>query len=186
MKKILVYGSQDFGQVVKALVVKCGHEFSGFIDDFNSGNEIVGNYLQACESFSPQHFEIVIAIGYKNIKERWKIYQKVCLAGYSIPCIIHPNALISDNCKIGAGSIIMAGAIVDVNAQLEELVVVWPGVVVNHDSVIHANTFLSPNSTICGFVEVGKDCFLGAGTIVVDHRKVPDGSFVKAGSLFKG
>lgn len=186
MKKVLVYGSQDFGQVVKSLVKTCGYEFIGFIDDFNSGTEILGNYMEVCKSFSPQKFEIVIAIGYKNIRERWNVYQKVCHAGYNVPSLIHPHALISDSCNIGQGSIIMIGAILDMNVQLKELVVVWPGVVVNHDSVIHENTFLSPNSTICGFVEVGKECFLGAGTIVVDHRKVSEGSFIKAGSLFKG
>lgn len=186
MKKILVYGSQEFGQVVKALVRKCKYEFIGFIDDFNTGEEIIGSYSEVCKSFLPQDFEIVIAIGYRNIKERWDIYQKVFLDGYNVPCLVHPQAVISDSCKIGQGSIIMAGAIVDVNVQLKELVVVWPGGVVNHDSVINANTFLSPNSTVCGFAEIGKDCFLGAGTIVVDHKKVPDGSFIKAGSLFKG
>jgi len=186
LKKILVYGSRDFGQVIKALVKNCGYEFSGFIDDFNTGDEIVGKFLEVCDTFSSENYEIVIAIGYNNLKERWKIYRKVSGAGYRIPHLIHPKAYVSESCKVGEGVIIMTGAIVDINVKLAELVVLWPGVVVNHDSEINANTFLSPNSTICGFVTIGENCFLGAGAVVVDHMRVPEDSFIKAGRLFKG
>lgn len=186
LKKILIYGSRDFGQVVKALVKSCGHEFSGFIDDFNTGGEIVGNFSEVCNTFLPEQYEIVIAIGYNNLKERWKAYQKVNNAGYQVPQLIHPSAYISESCRIGQGSIIMVGAIVDINVTLSELVVLWPGVIVNHDSKVNANTFLSPGAIICGCTTVGKECFLGAGAVIVDHIMVPDESFIKAGRIFKG
>ena len=45
MKKILVYGSKGFGQVIKNLAEICGYEFSGFIDDYeSSGLGVVGDF----------------------------------------------------------------------------------------------------------------------------------------------
>ena len=41
MNPVLVYGSGMLGQLVRALAADCGRKFSGFIDDFTAGGEIV-------------------------------------------------------------------------------------------------------------------------------------------------
>jgi carbonic anhydrase/acetyltransferase-like protein (isoleucine patch superfamily) len=51
---------------------------------------------------------------------------------------------------------------------------------VSHDCSIGPNTFLSPNSTICGDCRVGGDSFVGAGAVIVSHAVVPEGSHIKA------
>ncbi len=184
MKKVLVYGSQEFGVVIKALVTRCGYEFVGFIDDYNSGEEVLGGFDQVSRRYPPASYELAIAVGYNNLLARWKVFQKVKQHGYVLPRLVHPQAYVHDLDKVGEGSVVMAGAVVDVNARLGPLTVVWPSVVVNHDSGIAANTFLSPNSTVCGFVTIGEHCFVGAGTTIVDHVNVPTESFLKAGSLY--
>jgi len=184
VSQLLVYGSQEFGHVVKNLVLDCGYEFAGFIDDYAMGENILGSYDYVTKMFSPDVFGIVIAIGYKDLMARWHIYQKVLADGYSTPSLIHPRAYVSRSSVVGQGAIVMAGVVVDA-AKVSDLVVLWPGVIVNHDSVIGTNTFLSPNSTVCGFVCVGQSCFVGAAVVIVDHRTVSDFTFIKAGSVYK-
>jgi carbonic anhydrase/acetyltransferase-like protein (isoleucine patch superfamily) len=48
---------------------------------------------------------------------------------------------------------------------------------------VDPNTFLSPGVTVCGFARIGRDCFIGAGAVVMDRCGVPDGSFVRAGEV---
>ncbi len=184
MKKLLIYGSMEFAVVIKDLAITCDHEFAGFIDDYTTGGEIIGNYEDVRKDFCPESYDIAIAVGYKDLKARWAVYKKVSEDGYNVPVIIHPSAYVRDISCIGSGSIVMAGAIVDLNAKVGELCVLWPGVVVNHDSSIGNNTFLSPNSTVCGCVEIMGRSFVGAGSVIVDHVTVPEGSFIKAGSVF--
>lgn len=184
MKKVLVYGSLEFGQVVRNLVKECGHEFVGYVDDSNSGDCVLGRFVDVMGQFPPGEYEVAVAVGYKSLEARWSVFEKVKSAGYRVPSLIHPRAYVHDAGKIAEGGIIMAGAIVDVNVTFAPLVVAWPGVVVNHDSNISANTFLSPNATVCGCVNVGSNCFVGAGVVVVDHVRVPNNSFIKAGSVF--
>lgn len=183
--KLLIYGSQELGRVIKSLTIDCGYEFEGFIDDFSTGEEIVGTYQNILKKYSAEHFGIVIAIGYNNLVARWQVYQKVLADGFFVPKLIHPRSYISNQSWLGIGTIVMAGVVVDLEVKIEDLCVLWPGVIVNHDSIIGANTFLSPNATICGSVSVGHSCFVGAGAIIVDHRKVPDKTFIKAGFLYK-
>ncbi len=184
MKKLLIYGSQVFAEIVKDLALACDYEVCGLIDDYSTGEEVIGDYEYVRNNFAPESYEIAIAVGYNNLDARWAVYRKVLDDGYNVPTIIHPKAYIRDKSKIGAGCIIMAGAIVDFNAVIGRLCVLWPGAVVNHDSTIGNNTFLSPNATVCGCVEVKGKSFIGAGSVVVDHVTVPEGSFIKAGRVF--
>jgi sugar O-acyltransferase (sialic acid O-acetyltransferase NeuD family) len=200
VNKVLVYGCAEFGQVVRNLVECCGYEFSGFIDDAFSGMKLVElvdkykfdpcryafvPYERAKFELLPKKYAIAIAVGYKSLKARWDIYQKVKADGYKVSSLVHPQAIVGESAKIGEGVIIMAGAIVDYNVGIKDLAVLWNGAVVSHDSVIGENTFLSPNCTVCGCSAVGRDCFIGAGAVVTDHAKVTDGSFVKAGETWR-
>jgi len=184
LKKIIIYGSREFAHVVKDLVVQCGHHFVGFIDDFREGHEILGKFAVITDRYPARKYEVVMGVGYYNLQARWMLHKDVCSKGYHTPSLIHPNAYVRDEKKIKKGAFIMAGSVVDVNVEIDELVVIWPGVVVNHDSKIGSNTFLSPNSTVCGCVTVGSNCFVGAGAVIVDHNEFPDNSYIKAGGIY--
>ncbi|MHA1275108.1 MAG: PglD-related sugar-binding protein, partial [Promethearchaeota archaeon] len=160
-KNILVYGARDFGKIVKNLINQCGYNFVGFISDLDTGPEIVGDFKHIINKFLPNSYEIVIALGYSDLKNRWSVYQKVIAHGYKVPSIIHPNSYVCPTSIIKSGSIIMAGSILDFNSYINELVVIWPGAIVGHDSYIGKNTFLSANCNICGFGKIGQHCFIG-------------------------
>ena len=183
--KLLVYGSSEFGAVLRDVLADCGHEFGGYIDDVNPANPgVLGAFDQVRASHGPASVGIVLAIGYKHLEARLRIYAAARALGYRFPAMVHPAAHVHRSAAVGEGAVVMAGALVDRNARLGEACVLWPGVNVSHDSVVGANTFASPSAVVCGFASVGTSCFLGAGSIIADHRAVPDGSFVKAGSVF--
>ncbi|MCL5036300.1 MAG: hypothetical protein M1269_04190 [Chloroflexi bacterium] len=184
MKKILIYGSREFGRVIKDLAIQAGFEVAGFIDDFNSGDGILGDFEHVRKNYPPGSYEILVAVGYKDLKARWEVCRKIISAGYKSPVIIHSRAYVRDPGAVGQGAVIMAGAIVDMYCRIGDFAVLWPGVTVAHDSIVGANTFLSPNCTVCGGVTIGDGCFIGAGAIIADHNEVPSGSFVKAGRIY--
>jgi UDP-3-O-[3-hydroxymyristoyl] glucosamine N-acyltransferase len=176
--KLLIIGSRDFAQTVAALTRNCGHEPCGFVDDFNTGDGIVGSCNSILRSHPPAVYGVAIAIGYKQLPARWKAWQRLQQAGYAAPALIHPRAYVAADVRIGAGSMVMAGALVDTRAELGEIVVAWPAACINHDAVMGANTFVSPNATVCGHARVGHSCFLGAASAIVDHALMPDGTFL--------
>lgn len=182
--QVLIYGSREFAAVARDLAAVCGHDCVGHIDDISTGEGIIGNYNYCREHLPPTAYGIVLAIGYKDLSARWAVYEKIRRDGYELPTLVHPRAYVRDLTKIGAGTMVMANAVVDVEARIDELVVLWPGVVVNHHSVVGANSFVSPNATICGCTKIGSNCFIGAGAVVVDHVDVPDRAFVRAGGVF--
>jgi sugar O-acyltransferase (sialic acid O-acetyltransferase NeuD family) len=183
--KLLVYGSSEFGAVLRDVLADCGHEFAGFVDDVHPAKPgVVGAFAAARASHPPQEHGMVMAIGYKHLEARARRFAEARAAGYRFITLLHPAAHVHKSARIADGAVVMARAIVDRGARIGEACVLWPGVNVSHDSTIGDNTFLSPGAIVCGFAQVGSGCFLGAGSVIADHRSVPDASFVKAGSVF--
>jgi|GEM_PF-1103027 len=184
--KILVYGSKEFGAIIKNLIINTNNDFCGFIDDFDiNGVDIIGDFSFVLKNYSPEEFSIAIAIGYQNLDARKRIYQKVKSANYDTPSLIHHSAFLDSTVRVGEGTFIMAGANIDVDSVIGNFVTIWPSVVISHNSEIGDNVFISPNATLCGFSLLKENIFVGAGATIVDHTIVESNTFIKANSLFK-
>ncbi|MET0961761.1 MAG: hypothetical protein ABWY05_02950 [Noviherbaspirillum sp.] len=182
--QVLIYGSREFAQTVAELVVDCGHEVAGFIDDFLSGPLILGTLEQVRRTHPPGEYGMVIAIGYNDLPARWESWRRVRALGYHVPALIHPRAYVARSATVGEGSMLMAGSLVDARARLGDLVVVWPGAAISHDCLVGENSFISPNATLCGYVKLGPHCFVGAGAAIVDHCEVPPLTRIKMQSSY--
>lgn len=184
--KVLIFGSREFAQTVAVLVADCGHEVAGYIDDFASGPEILGKLDEVRLTHPASDFAVAIAVGYANLDARWEAWQRVRSLGYSAPALVHPRAYVAKSAHIAAGAMVMACAQVDVRACIGEIAVLWPGACISHDSTIGDNCFVSPNATVCGYVELGAHSFVGAGAAIADHTAVPAGTRIKMLSRYIG
>jgi len=70
VKQILVYGSREFGQVVRDLAGQCGFHFVGFIDDIDRGPGILGAWQEVSRGHDPALHSVAMAIGYGHLRER--------------------------------------------------------------------------------------------------------------------
>lgn len=184
--RILIYGSKEFAQTVAELVRHCGHELVGMIDDYNAGAHILGGLSEVSQAYPPSAYAMALGIGYSDLPARWGAWQRIRALGYRAPPLVHPRAYVADSATVGEGGMVMAGAIVDVRVTLADLVVVWPGACINHDSFIAENSFISPNVTVCGSVKVGRDSFIGAACVIADHLELPASMRLKMQTRYTG
>lgn len=182
---VIVYGSKVFGQIVRQLVLDAGHQFIGFIDDFNQGPDVLGTWEDVVGRYPPGEFDVVMGIGTNDLPARAAACGRVQQAGFGIPRLVRQSAIVDPRSELSEGDIVMAGVVVGMFARVAANSVLWTGSVICHDSRVGSNTFVGPNATVCGFATVGRNCFLGAGSVVVNHCHVPDGTFVRAGAVYK-
>lgn len=185
-KSILIYGSTEFGKVVRELVEACGYAFAGFIDDWHASAAVIGTFETVRVRHPPKDCVVALAIGYKHMQARQEVAERLFNAGYQLPPLVHPQAYVAPSASIDDGVMVMARATVDVRVHLGSLTVVWPGAIINHDCDLSGNTFVSPGVTVCGHCRIGDGSFLGAGSIVIDHVELPKATFVKAGEVCNG
>src|SRR5258706_13438703 len=140
VKQILVYGSREFGQVVRDLAGQCGHRFAGFGDDIRRGTEILGAWQEVSRSHAPALHSVAMAIGYDHLRDRRALYERVRAQGYETPPLIHPRAYVRDPAAVGAGAFVMAGAVGGFSARGGALPLGWAGAPVNHHAAVGART----------------------------------------------
>lgn len=58
-----------------------------------------------------------------------------------------------------------------------------PGASVDHECIIGEYAHISPNSTLCGNVQIGEGTWIGAGTIVIPGVRIGRWSVIGAGSV---
>lgn len=174
--RLLIYGSKKFADTVSELAVDCGHEVAGRIDDFSSGPGILGTLEEVSRSHLSGEYGSAIAVRYAQLAARWNAWQRVLALGYRAPDLVHPRAYVARSAKVGVGTMVMAGALVDVRATVGAIGVIWPGACISHDCAVRDNSFISPNPTLCGDVELGAHSFVGAGAALVDRCSVPPAS----------
>lgn len=185
MKPLLIIGGSSFGQLMAVLAVDCGRVVAGFVDDIQTGPEIVGRTGDLGHALAPADYELVLAIGYKHLEPRMALFRQLGAAGFSFPPLVHPTARISSQATVGAGCLIMARADVDAFTRIGDACVLWPNATISHDNSIGDNTFISPSATLCGFVSVDSGVFIGANCTVVDGSKIESGAFIKASTRYQ-
>lgn len=190
MKRLGIIGGGDLG-------VQLAHHASatpdmraiGFFDDFRqtgsfvSGLPVLGGISDVLDNYSRGMFdELLIAIGYKHLSLRNKLYEHF---NEKIPFarLIHPHAWVDPTSVIEPGAVVYPGCIVDIYSTVGANTVLNVGCVIAHHSIIGPGCFLSPAVKIAGFVRVAAVSVLGIGTVVIDNISICSGVRTGAGSV---
>lgn len=122
-------------------------------------------------------------LGKGNIREQ--LYDKLLQIGYYLPVIKDPSAIISDTAKIGEGTFIGKGAIVNAEARIGKNVIINTKALVEHQCIVDDFAHIAVGAVLCGQVCVGKRAFIGANATIIQGRTVKMGQIVPAGETIR-
>lgn len=154
--KLLILGAGGHGRVVRETAEAIGcFESIEFLDDQNPD---AAGKLDEYESFCDRFDAAFVAIGENRTRGLW--FEKLRLAGYHIPTLIHPRAYISPSATIGAGTIIEPLACINSNIIIGSGCIVAISSVVDHDcqigdySHLECGVILKPRSVVNSYIKV--------------------------------
>ncbi|MEO1052803.1 MAG: acetyltransferase [Bacteroidota bacterium] len=153
---------------------------NGIYDDNLSKKDLNGiPVIDKIDSFDPSKGKCIVGIGSNEV--RYELVKKMGLTEYGRA--IHPSSVLSPSCKIGQGSVVMAGAIINPDTIIGNHAIVNTTASIDHDCFIEDYCHLAPNSTLCGGVSVGEGTFIGAGAVLIPNIKVGKWAIVGAGAV---
>jgi sugar O-acyltransferase (sialic acid O-acetyltransferase NeuD family) len=125
---------------------------------------------------------VIVALGDNSLRQ--KVVDKIMKARPDLvyPTLIHPRASVSPYSRGGAGTVIMAGAVVGPNAVLGNHVSIYSSAVVEHDCHVADFVTLAPSATLGGTVKVGLRSFIGLGATVNHGVVIGEDTIVGAGA----
>lgn len=112
---------------------------------------------------------------------RIRLYRQATNLGFQLPVIIAPTAHISRHATIGAGSIVMHGAIVNAGAKVGENCIINTCAVVEHDATVEDHCHVSTGAILNGDVYIGTGSFVGSGSIIKEGVSIGKGCVVGMG-----
>lgn len=181
-ERVIVIGASGHGKVAADIVRSSGDTLLGFLDDNEllppmvAGIPVLGRVADHT-SFPDASF--VIGIGSSDVRE--KIARQ--LDGVRWYTAIHPSAVISAlDTAIGAGSVVMANAVVNPSAHIGAHCIINTAAVVEHDNQIGDFSHISVGARLGGTVSVGAHAWVGIGAAVSNNISICGHCIIGAGA----
>ena len=188
-QKLAIIGAGELGRQVAHYSELDGHfEIVGYFDDtirigeLVSGKPIIGNIEDVLTQYSNNIYDcLFIAIGYNHFDFKALLYKKVLEHNIPLATIVSPQVYIDPTAKVGAGTILYPGCIVEKDAVVEDNVAINVNATIAHNSIVGKHTFIAGGAVLAGYAQVGERCFVGVNSVINDHIVVCDD--VTIGSL---
>ena len=181
-RRVIIIGASGHGKVIADIVRKSGDQVLGFLDDNRAlpkiffGFPVIGTVAEYKEHLEA---DFIVAIGDARIRE--KIVKE--LEGVSWYTAVHPSAVISDiQIRIGAGTAVMANAVINSCAGIGEPCIINSSAVVEHDNQIEDFVHISVGAKLAGNVTIGKGTWIGIGASVSNNLEICGGCMIGAGA----
>ena len=101
--KLTVIGASGHGKVVADIAKKCGYDTIEFLDDNDSVKEC-GKWPVVGKTDAAENVENDLFVAIGNAKTRKSFTMR--FGDKNFATLIHPDAVIADDVKIGAGSVV--------------------------------------------------------------------------------
>lgn len=179
-----LFGASGHGKVVKEILNANGVEVEAFVDDNKDVDECAGRpVLHDATALTP----MIVSIGVNRIRrtvvERLRANAMASHQPLAFVTAIHPSAIVSPTARIGEGTVVMAGAIINADVKIGKHCIVNTGVSIDHDCVIEDFCHIAPGAHISGGTHVGEGTWIGVGTSVIQCLRIGKDCMIGAGSV---
>lgn len=190
MNIVLIGGGTQVSYSIDIIEKQKTHSIMGVIDsnkqigDDLYGYKIIGKQEDIISLMSQYNIEgCVITIG--DNWSRKKVFEQVnqLVPNIKWPNVIHPSVIIASNVKFGKGILVMAGVIINSNAQLGDFSNYFTNCNVEHDCIIDEFASISAGVVLGGKVKVGKYSAIALNATIFDRLTIGQNTVIGAASL---
>lgn len=181
MKRLIIIGASGHGKVVADIAKKNGYDSICFLDDDESLS-LCGEYpvVGTGKDYIDYNCHMFVAIG--NAKIRKHLLEQLEDNNKPVVTLIHPDAVIAENVSIGAGTAVMAGAVINPDTKVGKGCIINTCSSLDHDNIIEDYAHISVGAHLAGTVHIGKNTWVGAGVTVSNNIDICNDCIIGAGA----
>jgi sugar O-acyltransferase (sialic acid O-acetyltransferase NeuD family) len=125
----------------------------------------------------------LVAIGGARGSDRVDIQRKLSARGVAPIVARHRTAFVAESARIGAGSQILAHAVVAVDASVGEACIVNTSASIDHECRLGDGVHICPGARLAGLVSLADHVMVGTGAVVLPRVTVGAGAVIGAGAV---
>jgi sugar O-acyltransferase (sialic acid O-acetyltransferase NeuD family) len=179
-RQLVLVGGGGHASVCLDVARSAGWQVLGYV---GSRTELDTEHLgsdDALAALDADRVGVLAAIG-DNAK-RLALMEHVRSLGLALATAVSSHAVLSPSVRIGEGTVVMPGVIVNARTVIGDGVILNTGATVDHDCRIGDGVHIAPGCHLAGSVEIGGAAMLGVGTTVIPGVSIGTGAIVGAGS----
>ena len=173
---MILYGASGHGKVIAERLEANGVTLDYVVDDNPEIHELLGYEVRRNTG---SYDEAIISIG--SAKVRKMLAETLDVKKY--PVAVHPSAIVSPRARLGEGTVVMHGAIVQTCVEVGKHCIINTGSSVDHDCKLADYVHIAPQATLSGAVEVGEGTWIGAGAVIKQCIKIGANCMIGAGAV---
>ncbi|PDZ36890.1 acetyltransferase [Bacillus cereus] len=183
--KLLIIGAGGHGRVIADIALKMKKwEYIAFLDDSENIKTSMGiEIIDKSTSVSKYIEDYDIFVGIGNNVVRKKVQEELEDLGAIIPVLIHPSAIIGVQVYLEAGTVVMAGAVINCCTKIGKGCIINTASTIDHDNKIDDYVHISPGAHLAGTVRVGSGTWLGIGSVVINNINIINECKIGAGAV---
>lgn len=185
--RLLIVGAGGHGKVVGECAEAAGgwSSLAFFDDEWPTLSHcgpwpVLGRCGEAMKSIQADD-QLFVAIG--NCEARLQRVRALEAAGIDVAVLVHPRAVVSSRAELGRGTLVVAGAVINIGASLGAACIVNTGATIDHDCRLADGVHVCPGAHLAGNVHVGESSWIGIGCAVVQGRRIGERVVVGAGAV---
>ena len=133
-----------------------------------------------------EEYDFVVTLGFiKDPALRNRIYARIEAAGGTLATVIASTAHVSRHATIGAGTVVLHGAMVNAGTQIGKGCIINTLSNIEHDVIIGDYCHISTGAMVNGDCKVGENTFLGCLCVLVNATSIPANSVFAAGCMIR-
>ena len=156
----------------------------GMPDEVNTqhfGYSVIGTDSDLPELAKTYQYALITIGQIQTAEHSIRLYQQAIQLGFQLPIIIAPSAHVSRHANLGAGSIVMHGAIVNAGVRVGKNCIINTRALLEHDTTVEDNCHISTCAILNGDVNIGAGSFIGSGSIIKEGVAIGKGCLVGLG-----
>jgi sugar O-acyltransferase (sialic acid O-acetyltransferase NeuD family) len=128
----------------------------------------------------------LVAVGQiRTAEPRIRLFARLQELGCELPVIVSPRAIVSKHATLGAGTIVMHGAVVNAGAAVGRNCIINSQALVEHDAVIADHCHIATAAVINGGAHVGAGTFVGSNATVREQVRIGERCLIGMGELLR-
>ncbi len=184
-EQLVIIGARGHGKVVADIAWKLEkYRKIIFLDDDDTLKDSMGIPVagKSTEMYKyADSSEVFVAVGSADARRR--LMEHLQNIGAEIPVLVHPRAVVGNGVSLGAGTAVMAGAVINPDATVGKGCIINTCASVDHDCVIGDYTHIAVGAHLAGSVRVGEEVWVGAGVTVKNNIDICDKCVIGAGAV---
>ena len=147
-----------------------GYQILGSFDDLYSIGDLSG-------------MKFALSMGDNRVRKA--VFENIMSRGGSVPTLIHPKADVSKYAQLGVGVVIHSNAVVHPDVKIGNNSIISCNCSLIHQSIIGNHCYIAGHALIGAYTTIGNNVFVGIGAILISDKvkSIGDNAIIGAGAV---